>query len=75
MVLTINTAVRNMQAYTDGVEEDLRAAMGLASHDDDPDLPTSIAGGDAETGPAGHRAASTTWEKNNGSQTYVPPPA
>lgn len=34
----VNAAVGNMQAYTDGVEADLRSALGLASPDDDTPL-------------------------------------
>jgi hypothetical protein len=64
-----------MQAYVDGVEEDLRAAMSLASQDVDSEPPIRSPGGVAETGPVGHRATSTTRGLGMGSQTYVPPPA
>jgi hypothetical protein len=60
VAVTVSTAEQNMQAYMDDVEEDLRATMGLASHDADSEPPIRSPGGVAETGPAGHHAASTT---------------
>jgi hypothetical protein len=74
-VATVGTAERNMQVYVDGVEEDLRTAMGLASHDVDPDPHTRHPGGDAEVGQNGHHAATTTRGMGAGARPYVPPPA
>lgn len=71
----LNAAVLNMQAYTDGIEEDLRASLGLASHDDDSAPPIRSPGGAAETGPDGHCSATTTRGMGNGAyQPYIPPP-
>ena len=73
---TIATAVRDMQAYTDAAEDALRSAMGLASLDDDSAPLTRPSRGAAETGPGGHRAATTTRGLGTGAaQPYVPPPA
>jgi hypothetical protein len=72
---TVSMAERNMQVYVDGVEKDLRTAMGLASQNTDPEPPIRLPGGVAETSPSGHRTASTTRGLGNGSQPYVPPPA
>jgi hypothetical protein len=72
---TVSMAERNMQVYVDGVEKDLRTAMGLASQNTDPEPPIRSPGGVAETSPSGHRTASTTRGLGNGSQPYVPPPA
>lgn len=72
----VNSAISTMQAYTDGVEDDLRASMGLASHDDDSAHRFKPPRGDAETGPDGCRATPTTrGQEFMGSQPYVPPPA
>jgi hypothetical protein len=49
----VSTDEWTMQAYINGVEEDIRAAMGLASHYADPDLPIRSPGGDAETSQTG----------------------
>jgi hypothetical protein len=72
---TVSTAERNMQAHIDGIEEDLRTTMGLTSEDADPDPAARKVGGDAETDPSGHRAATTTRGQGTGVQPYVPPPA
>jgi hypothetical protein len=35
----VNAAVNRMQVYADGMEPDLQAELGLASHDDNDKLP------------------------------------
>jgi hypothetical protein len=72
----VNNAVQHMQAYTDGVEADLRASLGLASLEDDSSSPPKPPVVAAETGPSGHRTATTTRGTNTApTQAYVPPPA
>lgn len=71
---SMSAAVRDMQAYTDGVEADLRAAMGLASHGSDPSSSKAL-GGVAEIG-QGHHDTSTTRGLGVGTHVpYIPPPA
>jgi hypothetical protein len=62
-----------MQSYIDGIEEDLRTTMGLASQDADLDPAARKPGGDAKTGPSGHRTATTTRGQGTWVQPYVPP--
>lgn len=72
----VGAAIRDMQVYTDGVEADLRSAMGLASHDDDSAPHIRPSRGAAEVGPIGHRSSMTTRGTGvGGSQPYIPPPA
>lgn len=65
-----------MKMYSDGIEEELRESLGLASQGSDPAPIYRPPEGDAEIGPEGHRAATTTRGKDpRASQPYVPLPA
>ena len=80
---TLGSEVEDLQAYTDGAEQDLhkqicelRASIGLTSNSGTATVQPPSSRGAAETSPYGHREHSTTRGSGPGaSLPYVPPPA